>query len=284
MAKVTKRAVLVGCDYANHPFRLPGCIRDALDMRDLIVKHLGFVNVKVLSDEAQPPSALATAANIKHQLTQMVESAKAGDVLFFYFSGHGTAIPVLKDGLPRREEKAIVSADMHAITGLFFRQLVNQLPEGATFTIVSDSGHSGGLLKGEKVQIGPKPKPLEEKPTPPGTSLIKKTIEFRFVRDIDDIGSGSYPEADDGGILLSGCAPEETSYQVATDFGTFAFGAFTKAVLVNVSNDPWISNKDVVKEAQKYVLHVGIYFQHPCLYCSDANADAPFLGGAPKNP
>jgi hypothetical protein len=36
-----------------------------------------------------------------------------------------------------------------------FRELVDLVPPGATFTMVSDSCHSGGLIDQEKEQIGP---------------------------------------------------------------------------------------------------------------------------------
>ncbi|KAK8482628.1 hypothetical protein V6N13_092302 [Hibiscus sabdariffa] len=279
MAKVTKRAVLVGCNYANHQSKLLGCIHDAIEMRDLIVNDLGFDEVTVLTDKAEPPSAAATAANIKRELSAMVSRAEAGDVLFFYFSGYGTSIPVNKDGPLHREEKAIVSGDLYSIKGIYFRSLVTRLPEGATFTIVSDSGHSGGLIDGEKVQMGHEPSGEESTTL---VTLISKSIDFRFVRDTEHVVSDSHPE-DDGGILLSGCAPKETSYELV-DAG-IAYGAFTKSVLLKVSTDPCISNKDLVKEARKFIREkLKIYQQHPCLYCSDANADAPFLGGCPKNP
>lgn len=38
-----------------------------------------------------------------------------------------------------------------------FRDLVNKIPPGATFTFISDSCHSGGLIDEEKVQIGDAP-------------------------------------------------------------------------------------------------------------------------------
>jgi hypothetical protein len=38
-----------------------------------------------------------------------------------------------------------------------------------------------------------------------------------------------------------------------------------------------MSNREVVCRARKVLDEQG-FQQHPCLYCSDANADAPFLG------
>ncbi|KAE8689558.1 Detected protein of unknown function [Hibiscus syriacus] len=112
IAKVTKRAVLVGCTYNETRFSLYGCINDVSNMNTLMVQHHGFLqeNVKVLTDPLLPETkaTIPTGENIRDALSEMVKRARAGDVLLFYFSGHGTAIPVYVPGQPYREEKAIV--------------------------------------------------------------------------------------------------------------------------------------------------------------------------------
>ena len=57
-----------------------------------------------------------------------------------------------------------------------FRHLVNRVPQGASFTILSDSCHSGGLIDKEKEQIGPK----EISPTNT-TSEATATIRTRAI-------------------------------------------------------------------------------------------------------
>ncbi|KAI4300966.1 hypothetical protein L6164_034290 [Bauhinia variegata] len=133
-------AVLVGCNYPNTPHELHGCINDVLAMRGVLVKRFGFedTNIDLLTDkQGTDESAMPTGANIKQALARMVEKAEAGDVLYFHY------------------KEAIVPCDFNLITDLDFRHLVNQLPKGASLTILSDSCHSGGLIDKEKEQIGP---------------------------------------------------------------------------------------------------------------------------------
>ena len=61
-----------------------------------------------------------------------------------------------------------------------FRQLVNRLPKGATFTILSDSCHSGGLIDKEREQVGPDcPPPTDQTNNKAGCNLFKpKNIPY----------------------------------------------------------------------------------------------------------
>ncbi|KAK8575683.1 hypothetical protein V6N13_033066 [Hibiscus sabdariffa] len=153
-----KRALLVGCNYSNTKLKLHGCINDVMEMKTLIQTRFGFEdkNIKVLTDEPYTsPDELPTHVNIMAELRAMVHDAKAGDVLFFHFSGHGTTIPSLEPGNPYREDEAIVPCDLNLITDMDLRCLIKDLAQGTSFTIVSDSCHSGGLIDKRKEQIGP---------------------------------------------------------------------------------------------------------------------------------
>ncbi|GMI72504.1 metacaspase 2f, metacaspase 9 [Hibiscus trionum] len=68
----------------------------------------------------------------------MMTTAREGDVLFFYFSGHGTAIPAFHDDR-FVEDEAIVPCDFNIITDTDLREIISQLAAGVSFTILSDS-------------------------------------------------------------------------------------------------------------------------------------------------
>ncbi|MBA0867798.1 hypothetical protein Goshw_004351 [Gossypium schwendimanii] len=200
----------------------------------------------------------------------------------------------------------MVSADVD------FRRLVNRLPEGASFTIVSDSCHSGGLIEKEKEQIGAERRMTQERPHEPKPSKKAKSLTFDIIHSAIDTAAGILNDAtnigqkifgifgkdvslkfhphyvdgvmvldpleEDEGILLSGCKANETSYDVVLQ--NKAFGAFTNAV-VNVINQNLgvgISNRDLVAEAANILKNKG-FEQDPCLYCSDENTNTLFLGG-----
>jgi Caspase domain len=70
---------------------LRGCVNDAMAIEKMLVTHYGFdrTNITMLvdTDKSKPQP---TGANIKKTLKQLVQASKAGDVLVFHYSGHGT--------------------------------------------------------------------------------------------------------------------------------------------------------------------------------------------------
>ncbi|KAK8630172.1 hypothetical protein V6N13_078978 [Hibiscus sabdariffa] len=333
---MAKRALLVGCNYPKTQFRLYGCINDVLQMQKLLLNRFHFdqIDVKVLTDElGTPPEELPTHVNIMAALRKMVDEAKAGDVLFFHFSGHGTTISTVEPGQPFREDEAIVPCDLNLITDMDLRHLIQKLDEKVSFTILSDSCYSGGLIDQNKEQIGPArvksipppqvqfkargipigsishcllsvtsgPTAIEDDidATPKfwggllGTVagalgsilplIFKKDVSISFLPENEQraLLSSKRSLSEDEGILLSASQANETSADLKESplTGGEAHGAFTYAVLQGFyqhSGHGPLTNQQLVKKVRKFLQDLGLE-QHPCLYCSDGNADAPFL-------
>jgi hypothetical protein len=314
-------ATLVGCNYAGTRNELRGCINDVEAVRDTLVARFGFApaDVAVLTD-ARGAKVLPTGANIKRALAAMVARAAPGDVLFFHYSGHGTLVPPRRghDGDGREEEEAIVPCDFNLVTDVDFRELVDRVPPGASFTMVSDSCHSGGLIDQEKEQIGPSVDLSDPASAPPLAAPARNARFLPYGALLEHLSGvsgmpSSHHAADhllalfgadasakfhghgvggtltaaapalrpDQGILLSGCQSDETSADVAAEDeeegGVKACGAFSSAVQSVLAAHPApLSNRELVARARAVLDEQG-FEQHPCLYCSDANAEAPFL-------
>ncbi|KAJ8534112.1 hypothetical protein K7X08_007436 [Anisodus acutangulus] len=316
-----KLAVLVGCNYENTQYRLHGCHNDVLAMREVLVNRFGFESqhIELLMDKSGSP-VMPTGANIKKALNKMVDEAEPGDVLYFHFSGHGTLTG------KKNQEEAIIPLDFNFITNVDIRKIVNRVPQGAIFTILSDSCHSGGLIDKEKEQIGPshhKPKNQEGEKNNNYASVPNKLesvsqshYKCKFIphetvlehltslTNINTLDIGTHmlqlfeneasvlftlpqveldllkPLKQDEGILLSGCQANETSRDVGGgESEKQAYGAFSHAILIVLekNSDP-ISNKELVLRSRDVLKNdEHIVTQHPCLYCSDENAQAVFL-------
>ncbi|XP_074318547.1 metacaspase-9-like [Silene latifolia] len=155
MAKeIKKMAVFVGCTYTGTEVQLQGPINDVNQMRDLVVQRFGFEpsNIEFLTD-APDSTVMPTGANIRSALKMMFNRAEAGDVLFFHFSGHATRVP--RSSVGDGEYEAIVPSDFNLILDEEFRELVSCLPEGASFTFLSDSCLANGFIDIKKDHIGP---------------------------------------------------------------------------------------------------------------------------------
>jgi len=88
---------------------------------------------------------------------------------------------------------------------------------------------------------------------------------------------GRGEKSTDVGILLSGCQSNETSADAKPAHGE-SYGAFSNAIqmVLSQSKAP-LSNRDLILQVRKTLQSQG-FKQHPCLYCTDHNADAFFIG------
>ncbi|QCD85996.1 metacaspase-5-like [Vigna unguiculata] len=153
---MAKKAVLIGINYPGTKAELRGCINDVWRMHRCLVKRYGFseddITVLIDTDKSYREP---TGKNIRSALTSLIRSAKAGDVLFVHYSGHGTRLPAeTGEDDDTGYDECIVPSDMNLITDDDFREFVEGVPRDCKLTIVSDSCHSGGLIDGAKEQIG----------------------------------------------------------------------------------------------------------------------------------
>jgi hypothetical protein len=145
---MTKKALLVGInDYrpvgAGGP-DLRGCVNDVRDMANTL-NVLGIVpatpsTMQILTD------ARATRSAILNGFKWLLKGAKKGDVLIFYYSGHGSyVVDVSGDELDKKDE-TICPTD-YATAGMLkdddFRGLLAGLPAGVNLDVIFDSCHSG---------------------------------------------------------------------------------------------------------------------------------------------
>ena len=142
------KALLVGINLYPSG-RLLGSVNDVLDMREFLVSACGFQNtdIRMLVDNE------ATRQAIIEGLGWLLADIKPGDRLLFQFSGHGLRIPkgVAVDGY-RYYDKAVCPHDFdwdgaNTICDKEFAKMFVNIPDGASFVWISDSCHSGELVK-----------------------------------------------------------------------------------------------------------------------------------------
>ncbi|GMH29442.1 hypothetical protein Nepgr_031285 [Nepenthes gracilis] len=280
-------AVLVGCNYPDTEYELQGCINDVLEMRDLLVERFRFDpnDIEMLTDEPGGSAIIPTGANIKKALERMVDRAEEGDVLYFHYSGHGTLIPSLNPDDPSRKDEAIVPCDFNLITDMDFRQLVNCLPGKSSFTILSDSCHSGGLIDQRKGANRTFHKARKGKNTPWIPFFSPKDDPHRLhypkAQAANQHGNHQHRYSLKSALQRRRQPPvptNETSADVnMEDEGGKAYGAFSNAVRTVLKEESGaVSNREIVIRARMVLQEQG-FRQHPCLYCSDENGNAPFL-------
>ncbi|PVG04066.1 hypothetical protein CPB86DRAFT_809963 [Serendipita vermifera] len=147
-----KKALCIGINYAGTDAALRGCINDAKNMKQFLIRRFGFraEDIVMLLDDATHPRQIPTRANIIAAMQWLVKGAQSNDSLWFHFSGHGGQTKDLDgdedDGYdeviyPVDHETAghLVDDDMHDI-------MVKNLPIGCRLTAIFDSCHSGSVM------------------------------------------------------------------------------------------------------------------------------------------
>ncbi len=145
---MAKKALLVGVnDYAPIGAGGPdlrGCVNDVQDMANTL-SVLGIIpasptNMKILTDSR------ATRAAIMAGLKWLITGAKAGDVLVFHYSGHGSQVVDVDGDEPDGKDETICPHDF-ATAGMIkdddLRAVFSTLPAGVNLDVILDSCHSG---------------------------------------------------------------------------------------------------------------------------------------------
>ncbi len=211
---MTKRAVLVGLNaYADPRNRLRGCLNDVRQVGWLLEQHFGFdtAALRVLTD------AGATSAAIRSALQWLVTGARAGDVLVFHYSGHGSQVPDRQgDETTDRLDEILCPYDLDwddPLSDDDLQAIFADLPLGANLTVILDCCHSGtGLRKfrarcfetGETGDSAPRARclcpPPDLAPSPSRAAEAQRRLRRLGRRAVEA-----------GAILISACRDDQVS-------------------------------------------------------------------------
>jgi len=138
-----KKALLIGINYLNTSYELSGCIDDTNRMKDLLSTH-GFNDFKILTDLT---SIKPTKTNILNEFKNLIVNAKSGDVLFFYYSGHGSYTYDRNNDETDGRDEMIVSSDLQEVLDDELKTIIqNHLSREITIIGMFDSCHSGTIF------------------------------------------------------------------------------------------------------------------------------------------
>ncbi|MCU1262332.1 MAG: peptidase caspase catalytic subunit p20 [Bryobacterales bacterium] len=139
-----RRALCVAIDAYASPNRLTGCVHDAHTWAT-VLSGKGFETRLLLDRDA-------TYDRITAALREMVQSSRAGDVLVFQYSGHGTTVPDSTGRTVDGIEEAMVPVDFNVDTPKLLMDfdvaaIFTALPAGVNLTCFIDCCHSGTITR-----------------------------------------------------------------------------------------------------------------------------------------
>jgi hypothetical protein len=265
------RALLVGINaYPGNELR--GCVNDVSDVADFLVARCGFRadEIRLVID------ARATTAAIRARLVWLIKGAKAGDRLFFHYSGHGAVFPTRDAaGKVSRVAECICPVDFdwtekHVIRDRDFEALFAQIPKGARLTWISDSCYSGDLAR----DLAP-PRRTRRRKLMPMPVDIAWRLRAAKAKGLKQYGF-EHVIASLSGILVSGCSAKETSSDAVIDGRPN--GALTYYLLKELGRAGGLKQplEDTLVRTRAALKKNG-FSQHPQLEGSEKLMDSPFL-------
>lgn len=249
-----QKALCVGInEFAHLPMSswLSGCANDAEDIAATLRKR-GFkkADTTVLVDGD------ATKKAVLGRLTDLVQSAKEGDHVFFSFSSHGTQVPDV-DGDEKVDhlDEAFACHDIApkgdqwdpatVIIDDELRDLFSHIPKGVLVEVLLDTCHSGtGLRRIDQLAhdllIGRRPRYLP----PPTRRGLTRSIEISSAPRPSQNGADHQALAElarsrstkSRPVLFAACKPAQTAADAT--FGGRSNGAFTYLFLKSLKDQP----------------------------------------------
>jgi len=258
-----KKALCFGInDYPGSQNDLQGCVNDATKLwGDLLKNQCGF-DVTILTDKQNKISF------VRSKMEEMVTNAKAGDVLFIQYSGHGTSKPDTDgDEIDGKDEAlCLISDDGNSITLLMddeIRAIFDKLPAGVKLTFVSDSCFSGSVTRAFLATMSDNSFYSKPRYIPP-----QDDMEATRLMMLPSLRAFAYPEEGMNHVLISGT--DDKSYSYDANIDGQPCGAFSYYAVKILKANPKITYNDFYTQLKKY-LPSGDYPQNPQLEGSAAN-------------
>jgi hypothetical protein len=275
----SRRALLIGInDYSAAPApglrdsrvpardwtNLDGAVNDVRLMREILVARHGFASADIVTLTDQE----ATRAAILKAIDSVLGSkARKGDVLLFYYSGHGSQVRNSLSAEADKLDESIVPADSRRGApdirdkelSVAFNRL---LDSGARLTVVLDACHSGSGARGL-------------------TGGLRHRSVKPDLRDVADPTNAPRPE-DRGALVISAAEDFDLAYETIDDKtirGAFSW-AFARALR---DARPGEAAGDTFLRAQA-VIRAEMPAQNPVLAGRAGMRDAPLLSNGDGRP
>lgn len=270
---VHRRALLIGINdytasqipqYTSTPQRdwrnLGGSVNDVTSMREMLLVLYGFQpnEIVTLSDQAATRAAILRAIE-----TQLVAPAAKGDVVLFFYAGHGSQVRNSRSDEPDGLDESIVPADSRRgakdIRDKELRRLFNRvLDRGARLTVMLDDCNSGSGARG----------------LPAGTTVRGIRPDPRDVADGADYG----PRPEERGALVLSASQDFENAGETRDADQKIRGVFTWAWMRAIRDaSPGEPVYDTFLRAQARLRNETPY-QEPVIAASLLARRTPFLG------
>jgi metacaspase-1 len=150
----TKRALIIGINYTNSPYALPGCQNDCRNVIAFLKQVHDFEDeyITLLIDDpvACDEDHLPTKRNIMRSFRTFAMQCQEGDAVFVHYAGHGIAVEDQSGDEPDGFDGALLPVDYltagEILDDEIFQLLLIPMPKNVVVTALFDCCHSGTIL------------------------------------------------------------------------------------------------------------------------------------------
>ena len=141
--KNNNSALLIGINYTGTDNELYGCINDTNSINSLISNY-NFKKICILTDNTvKKPDH----NNILYEFKNLLSNSQAGDVLLFFYSGHGSYILDKNNNEKTGNDQVIVPCDLNEILDDELKNIIQtNLKKDVTLIALFDCCYSGSIL------------------------------------------------------------------------------------------------------------------------------------------
>lgn len=236
-ARAEKYALLVGIDEYPAPNALHGCVNDVATMRQLFINKFGFAeqNIALVLNADASRAGIETAFR-----SHLIQQAAAGDIVVFYYSGHGTLTPDFDGDEDDQYDETLCPVNISGIrqetwvTDDMLRQWLTELRTDRV-TVILDACHSGTGTRA----------------APP---LMPKAMDIGFGTHVGRPAKAHFRDAAMHHALIAGSSAAQSSY-VAHDQSGGVLTTFLAETLMNTAKDVTFERlmQQLVPQVEAYV-------------------------------
>ena len=141
--KNNNSALLVGINYVGTNNELYGCINDSSSINSLISSY-NFKNITILTDNTEKKP---NHNNILDEFKNLLINSQSGDVLLFFYSGHGSYILDKNNNEKTGYDQLIIPCDLNGIIDDELKNIIQtNLKKDVTLIALFDCCFSGSVL------------------------------------------------------------------------------------------------------------------------------------------
>lgn len=235
-----KYGLVIGCNYTGTNNQLRGCINDANNIKNLLTQW-GFD--VILMTDVTPGDVYPTRGNILAKLSQSVSQLNEGDVLFVYYSGHGTLVDdqsgdelsIQYEGRLSPRDSCIVPINFNA--GLIrddeIRTILLNAKSGSKVMGFFDSCNSGSVCD---LRYNYFDTSYRSNPGDKNTELVPRQAK---------IINNKYTDTNAQIVTISGCRDDQLSIEL-TNYNGYTGGALTYNLLKFITVSPVVKFGDLL--------------------------------------